>query len=103
MSWTCAKCIHLHEVAWKITYDIRSVSLPPLAFNLLTHPADYFPLSRGLNSETQKVLGGQLAQMHDPKNPDAVSPEGKYGFHVPTHCGATEQVRISLRLVLGAS
>jgi protein-ribulosamine 3-kinase len=31
------------------------------------------------------------AEMHDPDSTNARSPKGMYGFHVPTHCGETEQ------------
>lgn len=37
-------------------------------------------------SEAQRNLGKKLAAMHK----HGKSPNGKFGFHVPTHCGATE-------------
>ncbi|WWC65564.1 uncharacterized protein I303_108182 [Kwoniella dejecticola CBS 10117] len=58
----------------------------------------YFDLgSPGPSSNVQKELGEKLAKMHNPPSPEDDDTQrsngytGRYGFGVPTHCGATEQ------------
>jgi fructosamine-3-kinase len=48
---------------------------------------DYLDFSGSLSSSAQKTLGKKLALMHS----HGTSPNGKFGFDVPTHCGDTEQ------------
>lgn len=43
--------------------------------------ASYYP-----RSEAQVALGRSIAKLHD-----TVSPTGKFGFHINTMCGSTEQ------------
>jgi hypothetical protein len=55
---------------------------------------EYFDLSF-LHSKLERSLARRLAAMHDPANPASTPPNGMYGFDVPTHCGETEQARLS--------
>ncbi|PWY98188.1 hypothetical protein BCV70DRAFT_233135 [Testicularia cyperi] len=48
---------------------------------------DWLELSPRIDRGAQRLLGKRLAYMH--KN--GTNKEGKFGFHVPTHCGATKQ------------
>lgn len=48
---------------------------------------DYADIQPGLSTAAQKTLGKKLAQMHL----NGASENGQFGFHVPTHCGETEQ------------
>lgn len=52
---------------------------------------DWFDLSSARGGHTQRGLGWKLAQMHMPPPEGTEGYEGKYGFSVPTYCGATEQ------------
>lgn len=57
-----------------------------------TMVTQWFDLSSARGGHTQRGLGWKLAQMHMPP-PEGTEgyEEGKYGFSVPTYCGATEQ------------
>jgi len=52
--------------------------------------SEYFDLSH-LPPKLEGSLARRLASMHDPENLASKSPNGMYGFDVPTHCGETEQ------------
>lgn len=56
-----------------------------------TMVTDWFDLSSARGGHTQRGLGWKLAQMHMPPPEGTEGYEGKYGFSVPTYCGATEQ------------
>ncbi|OWT39191.1 fructosamine kinase [Cryptococcus neoformans Bt1] len=56
-----------------------------------TMVTQWFDLSSARGGHTQRGLGSKLAQMHMPPPEGTEGYEGKYGFPVPTHCGATEQ------------
>ncbi|KAI8458346.1 Fructosamine/Ketosamine-3-kinase [Phakopsora pachyrhizi] len=54
---------------------------------------DYFNKSnRCFSKKSETELAVKLSSLHDPKNPKNASPNGSYGFNVPTFCGETEQV-----------
>lgn len=52
--------------------------------------SEYFDLSY-MSSKFERPLARRLAGMHDPTRSTSRSPNGMYGFDVPTHCGDTEQ------------
>lgn len=54
--------------------------------------SQYFDLKSGSSrGDTQRELARRIAKLHTPTTgPDGDTVE-KYGFHVPTHCGVTEQ------------
>jgi protein-ribulosamine 3-kinase len=39
----------------------------------------------------RRLAKRMATELHNPESAKARSPNGKYGFHVPTHCGETEQ------------
>ncbi|GAA95186.1 uncharacterized protein L969DRAFT_57404 [Mixia osmundae IAM 14324] len=51
--------------------------------------SDYFDLGR--MSSSARLAERIAGELHNPANKDAVSPNGKSGFHVTTHCGPTAQ------------
>ncbi|MBW0502924.1 hypothetical protein O181_042639, partial [Austropuccinia psidii MF-1] len=52
--------------------------------------SEYFNLMP-ISPKLDRELGRRLASMHDPNAAESRSPNGLYGFHVPTYCGETEQ------------
>jgi fructosamine-3-kinase len=46
---------------------------------------DWLNMTPRLRKKAQRLLGKRLACMHR----NGSSPNSKFGFHVPTHCGAT--------------
>ncbi|RUS14949.1 Fructosamine kinase-domain-containing protein [Endogone sp. FLAS-F59071] len=74
---------------------VPSISPAPLLFSALPEHGEhaaflataFVPLtSRYSRSEAQVALGRSIAKLHE-----TVSPTGKFGFHVNTMCGSTEQ------------
>ncbi|CAH7681942.1 Fructosamine/Ketosamine-3-kinase, partial [Phakopsora pachyrhizi] len=53
---------------------------------------DYFNQSnRCFSKRSETKLAVKLSSLHDPKHPKNASPNGSYGFNVPTFCSETEQ------------
>lgn len=89
----------LGEVASLLAMSKTSRGLVPEVLGFEVSPdgkeatmvTQWFDLSSARGGHTQRGLGSKLAQMHMPPPEGTEGYEGKYGFPVPTHCGATEQ------------
>lgn len=87
------------EVASLLAMSKTSTGLVPEVLGFEVSPdgkeatmvTQWFDLSSARGGHTQRGLGSKLAQMHMPPPEGTEGYEGKYGFPVPTHCGATEQ------------